>query len=879
MLSVTIDRVGKIVGNHTYVHVAALEQLSLEAQIRISEASKLCQIQPLVNFNVVKLDAPLTSVSFLDYADFFERPFPLLRQSWTADCVRGVFRHRNYAHSLNPPILHRKELLLPKDYPGRAAFEALTATAEQIGLFDDTIRIGFLRSWEQLLDSRGFQVVGHTLVPVGNDDSTTAPFHDQDATAIARHLTALTRYNFSAPVQSLARHGFLDGSRSVFDYGCGRGDDLRGLCENGIAAAGWDPYFAPERPKLASDIVNLGFVINVIEDISERAEALQGAYTLTQQLLVISAMIRSEASVNGLAYGDGVVTSRRTFQKYYTQAELRQFIADVLGEEPLAVAPGIFYVFKDKQEEQRFQYGRLENRRNLLRLTPRSPPQPRPSLRQPRLTPADKARAAYDEGRQWLEPLWASWITLGRVPALEEVAGHEEILARFGSLKAALKIIHAAHEEEMALVQVSAVSRADDLRVYFAKLHFERRRTYHTLEARLQRDAKAFFGSFRTAQEASQALLGCLSNVQQINAACREAADSGLGWYVEGESLQLHSSMVPQLPALLRVYIECATLLHGDISGADLIKIHVRSSKLTLMRLDDFAERALPRMTQRIKINLRTQEQEIFDYVGGYDPPFLYEKSRFINEEFPHYAEQIHFEESLDAIGLLRFADHGPSYTKFNELLARRRYCIDGFNLKRSDTPPLPSDACGRFLTFRQLIQAGETVHRLALENAPQQPETFNALTDLAEHILDPTIDYFGMIKVTYGFCSAALAREIPGRIAPELDQHASHERKRNGTPICKRLGAACDFQVEDEDMEEVALWVAANTPFDRLYYYGKDRPIHVSFGPEHKREFIEMRPMPTGRLVPKARRSISVFPRTNAPVATNDQQDGVNST
>src|SRR5215472_7550214 len=31
-----------------------------------------------------------------------------------------------------------------------------------------------------------------------------------------------------------------------FDYGCGRGDDIRGLAANGIAAYGWDPHYAPE---------------------------------------------------------------------------------------------------------------------------------------------------------------------------------------------------------------------------------------------------------------------------------------------------------------------------------------------------------------------------------------------------------------------------------------------------------------------------------------------------------------------------------------------------------------------------------------------------------------------------------------------------------
>jgi hypothetical protein len=36
------------------------------------------------------------------------------------------------------------------------------------------------------------------------------------------------------------------------------------------------------------------------------------------------------------------------------------------------------------------------------------------------------------------------------------------------------------------------------------------------------------------------------------------------------------------------------------------------------------------------------------------------------------------------------------------------------------------------------------------------QPESYNALVELAEHVLDPVIDYFGMIRLTYGFCSPA---------------------------------------------------------------------------------------------------------------------------
>ena len=33
------------------------------------------------------------------------------------------------------------------------------------------------------------------------------------------------------------------------------------------------------------------------------------------------------------------------------------------------------------------------------------------------------------------------------------------------------------------------------------------------------------------------------------------------------------------------------------------------------------------------------------------------------------------------------------------------------------------------------------------------------------------------------------------------------------------RGGASCDFIVDDEDMRQVADWIIANVPFDRLYF------------------------------------------------------------
>jgi len=60
------------------------------------------------------------------------------------------------------------------------------------------------------------------------------------------------------------------------------------------------------------------------------------------------------------------------------------------------------------------------------------------------------------------------------------------------------------------------------------------------------------------------------------------------------------------------------------------------------------------------------------------------------------------------------------------------------------------------------------------------------------------------------------------------------------------------EFVVEDQSMLEVAQWIVANAPFDRLYFYGDDKPIHVSFGPEHSRQVVRMAAGRSGRLVPR---------------------------
>lgn len=884
------NTIGKVVGDKRYLHVDALpapadgpESEALLASL--AEAEALVGVRRGEHFNLVRVEATGGSLALLHYPEFSDEPFPTLAASWRVDLDAGSVGFRTYADSLNPPILHRKELLLAADDPRREAWAALTAACESVGLFDDPRRIGYRRQWEQLVRERGYRMVDHALVPIGNDEGDVAdavvdPERELDGSALsgpagwsaARHRTALNRYGFSAPVQSLMRHGLLDGSCTLFDYGCGRGDDLRGLRENGIEARGWDPYFAPDEAIKPADLVNLGFVINVIEDFDERLEALTRAWSLAGTLLVVSVMLANQNDIRGERFRDGVRTQRGTFQKYYTQAEIKAFVEEVLDEEAIPVAPGVLYVFRDKDAEQRFFVERYRSRRNRLRAPSVRERPPKERVQRDR---AAEKFAAYESQ---LEELWDLWLGLGRPPDKSEVGDILSLTEGFDSIGKALRFLKAHKGKERGQDAVAAelaqaeAARIEDLAVYFALNQFERRKAYKHLEPGLKRDIKQFFGDYRSAQSAGWDLLLQIADVSAVEQACRDAAEHGLGWLAkddasdaEGDptvgegkdgpravSLQLDARMVEQLPGLLRVYLGAASAAYGDYRNADLIKIHIESGKLTLMRFDDFDDAPLPRMLERVKIKLREQDVELYSYGEDYEPPYLFWKSRYLNEEHPRYPDQLAFDESLDALGLFDLSGYGPSPRDFGVTLACHRWAIDGFSLVRSRSIPSLDDPCGRFLTFRDLIECGETQAETGIDNLPKRVESWNALYELAEQVLDPVIDWYGMVRLTYGFCSPELSRKIVGRIDPKLDQHASCEQNRLGNPVCTRQGAAADFIVDDEDMREVAQWVVTNTPFDRLYFYGPDLPIHVSYGPENNRQVVQMMKGKQGRLLPR---------------------------
>ena len=186
------------------------------------------------------------------------------------------------------------------------------------------------------------------------------------ASALAknRYKTAISRTDYSRPIRTALADGLIRPGVSVFDYGCGLGDDVRHLSELGVNSWGWDPRHRRDGPLVSADVVNLGYVVNVIEDARERAECLARAWSYAEKVLIVSARLASQTPnlTPGGRYADGCVTSVSTFQRLYEQGELKEWLDVHLDRPAVAAGPGVFYVFRSSADRIGFLASRFQRR-------------------------------------------------------------------------------------------------------------------------------------------------------------------------------------------------------------------------------------------------------------------------------------------------------------------------------------------------------------------------------------------------------------------------------------------------------------------------------------------------------------------------------------
>lgn len=501
-------------------------------------------------------------------------------------------------------------------------------------------------------------------------------------TVIERGKTAMTRSALSRPMALAFEDGVIANGERVFDYGCGRGGDVRRLRKLGVDAAGWDPSHSPDAEKLESEVVNLGFVINVIEDMPERRRVLQDAWSLTREVLVVAARPTWEGrDVRGAPHKDGVLTGKGTFQKFYEQDELRAFVESSLNERAVAAAPGVFYVFRDARRAQsvlatrarRAAVGRVTrvsdvmyelHRESLTHLeafveTARRLPSPgeidasvesqlvdelgsvraafalvRRATGAKRWTDVDLGRASqserrFEQHRVLLEPLMAFVEGRGRLPRPGELDSEEDISHEFGSVRAAFSLIRRVTGVERWELLEDRARR--DLLVYLALAAFGGRPRFSELPDDLQFDVKDLFGSYKVATTEADRLLFGAGDLASIN----DAAKSSPVGKITPEALYVHVSALDDLPPLLRVYEGCGQTLSGTVEGATIVKLHREKPQVSYLSYPTFDKDPHPALSTVVIARLGSLNITFRDFRESENPPILHRKETFVSSSYP----------------------------------------------------------------------------------------------------------------------------------------------------------------------------------------------------------------------------------------------------
>jgi DNA phosphorothioation-associated putative methyltransferase len=476
--------------------------------------------------------------------------------------------------------------------------------------------------------------------------------------SIERHKTALRRGDLSRPVYLALEHGLINTGTRVFDYGCGRGGDVRRLRKRGIAADGWDPAYRPNADIISADVVNLGFVVNVIEDPQERADALRKAWQLAEGVLIVSARLTSEVrDADWAPCGDGYVTQRETFQKFFEQQELRTWIDLILGVTSMAAAPGVSYVFRDSALAQSYLASTFRTRTRL------------PRVRQ--------VESLYEEHQEILAPLAEFFADRGRIPKDWELPNAAEIRDQLGSLRRAFSVLqHATGREGWEQI---AQERSQDLLVYLALSRFGGRPSFSDLSEAMQLDVRALFGSYRRACSQADELLFSIGNQDLVSQACQA---SPLGKCTH-EALYVHIDALPGLPALLRVYEGCARAYVGSVEGANVLKMHRQKPQVSYLSYPNFETDPHPALRESVKVRFTGLQIEYRDYRDSENPFILHRKEAFLAPEHPLRPKFERLTKQEEARGLFDNGRVIGTRDGWNEVLAERGFRLRGHRLVR----------------------------------------------------------------------------------------------------------------------------------------------------------------------------------------------------
>ena len=643
--------IGKHLPSALYVHHEALADLDPILQDYEAQARQL--VAHLESPTIIKFGIDRPKISYLYYPDFDRDPHPQLHQSIIVDLATEQVSVRQYHNSHNPPILHRKETFVSPDYPHYQTFAQLTEDEVALGLLDNSRHIGTLQEWTRLLLQQGISFVGHHVAcPIDS------PVAREQTILIERHKAAIKRNDLSRPVRIALEADLFQEGTTFFDYGCGYGEDLKQIASLGFTSSGWDPYYQPKSAIEPADVVNLGYIINVIEDLVERRQALLSAWELTRKVLIVSAQVLVDDRRRGLmAYGDGIVTNRNTFQKYYEQEELKLYIDRVLEVESIPAGLGIYMVFRDEADAESFRANRLFSRLS---------------------TPKIQAQVQnFEDYRELLTPLMDFYTSRGRLPVKGELSSEAEIKAEFRSYQRAFKVIHQATDRDEW--EAIAEKRRQDLLIYLALSKFNGRPTVRKLTPEIKADVKALFGSYKQACTVADLLLLNVGDMKKIANLCQ---NSSIGKQLNG-AIAVHISALEKLSPLLRLYEGCASRNFYRLENANIVKLYYNKPKITYLVYPEFDTAAHPALKATMEVDLHNLSVTYHDISDETNPLILHQKDTLVAPDYPSYQKFVRLTKKEQKSGLLENRDAIRRLHGWLRCLREHEVTIEGHKLSR----------------------------------------------------------------------------------------------------------------------------------------------------------------------------------------------------
>lgn len=92
------------------------------------------------------------------------------------------------------------------------------------------------------------------------------------------HLTAIDRTFLSFPGRFLLERNLLQGQ--ILDFGCGLGNDVKLLSQQGFSIQGYDPHYFPEYPQQKFDTILCFYVLNVLFPEEQANVMMEVSYLL-----------------------------------------------------------------------------------------------------------------------------------------------------------------------------------------------------------------------------------------------------------------------------------------------------------------------------------------------------------------------------------------------------------------------------------------------------------------------------------------------------------------------------------------------------------------------------------------------------------------------